>query len=109
MTAELWRLLLRARGASSGDVGVVRAILFALLALLEVNEDRMRDICAELGSEVVETMEWVSTVFDGTRGDDGGQGEEGEVKMLAAAVLIRLRDGMEKYRALLVGDMIGMQ
>jgi telomere length regulation protein len=109
MTAELWRLLLRARGASSGDVGVVRAILFALLALLEVNEDRMRDICAELGSEVVETMEWVSTVFDGTRGDDGGQGEEGEVKMLAAAVLIRLRDGVEKYRALLVGDMIGLQ
>jgi telomere length regulation protein len=109
MTAELWRLLLRARGASGGDVGVVRAILFALLALLEVNEGRMRDICAEMGSEVVETMEWVGTVFDGTRGDDGGNGEEGEVKMLAAAVLIRLRDGVEQYRALLVGDMIGMQ
>lgn len=109
MTAELWRLLLRARGASGGDVGVVRAILFALLALLEVNEGRMRDICAEMGSEVVETMEWVSVIFDGTRGDDGGQGEEGEIKMLAAAVLIRLRDGVEKYRALLVGDMIGLQ
>lgn len=108
MTAELWGLLLRARGASGGDVGVVRAVLFALLALLEVNEGRMRDICAEMGSEVVETMEWVGAVFDGTRGDDGGKGEEGEVKMLAAAVLIRLREGVEKYRALLVGDMIGV-
>lgn len=105
MTAELWRLLLKARGAIGGDFGVVRAVLFALLALLEVNEARMRDICSEMGGEVVETMEWVSGVFDGTRGDEG---EEGEVKMLAAAVLIRLRDGVEKYKALLMGDMIGI-
>jgi telomere length regulation protein len=77
------------------------------LALLDVNEERMRDVCAELGSEVVETMEWVSGIFEGTRGDDGGKGDENEVKMLSAAVLIRLREGVEKYRALLVGDMIG--
>ncbi|KAH8910800.1 hypothetical protein BR93DRAFT_874003 [Coniochaeta sp. PMI_546] len=107
MTAELWGVLLRARTAGGGDFGVVRAVLFSLLALLDVNEERMRDVCAELGSEVVETMEWVSGVFEGTRGDDGAKGEENEVKMLSAAVLIRLREGVEKYRALLVGDMIG--
>lgn len=107
MTAELWGVLLRARTAGGGDVGVVRAVLFSLLALLDVNEERMRDVCSEMGSEVVETMEWVSGIFEGTRGGDGGQGEESEVKMLSAAVLIRLREGVEKYRALLVGDMIG--
>ncbi|KAB5580559.1 telomere length regulation protein-domain-containing protein [Coniochaeta sp. 2T2.1] len=107
MTADLWGVLLRARTVGGGDMGVVRAVLFGLLALLNVNEERMRDVCAEMGSEVVETLEWVSGVFEGTRGDDGGKGEEGEVKMLAAAVLIRLREGVEKYRALLVGDMIG--
>lgn len=87
---------------------MVRAVMFSLLALLNVNEDRMREICAEMGSEVVETMEWVDSVFEGTRGDDGGKGEENELKMLSAAVLIRLREGVEKYRALLVGDMIGL-
>jgi telomere length regulation protein len=107
MTAELWGLLLRARTAGGGDVGVVRAVLFSLLALLDVNEEKMRDICAEMGSEVVETMEWVSSIFEGTRGHEGGKGEENEVKMLSAAVLIRLREGVEKYRALLMGDMIG--
>jgi telomere length regulation protein len=107
MTAELWGVLLRARTAGAGDMGVVRAILFSLLALLDVNEDRMKDICAEMGSQVVETMEWVSDVFDRTRGDDGGRGEENEVKMLSAAVLIRLREGVERYKALLMGDMIG--
>lgn len=108
MTAELWAVLLRARTAGGGDVGVVRAVLFSLLALLDVNEERMRDVCAELSSEVVETMEWVSGLFEGTRGADGGRGEENEVKMLSAAVLIRLREGVEKYRALLIGDMIGV-
>jgi telomere length regulation protein len=107
MTSELWGVLLRSRTAGGGDVGVVRAILFSLLALLEVNEGRMRDVCAEMGSEVVETMEWVSSIFEGTRGEGGGKGEENEVKMLSAAVLIRLREGVEKYKALLVGDMIG--
>lgn len=107
MTTELWGVLLRARTAGGGDVGVVRAVLFSLLALLDVNGERMRDVCAEMGTEVVETMEWVSGIFEGTRGGDGGQGEENEVKMLSAAVLIRLREGVERYRALLVGDMIG--
>lgn len=107
MTAELWGVLLRARTAGGGDVGVARAVLFSLLALLDVNEDRMRDVCADMGPEVVETMEWVAGIFEGTRGGDGGKGEEDEVKMLSAAVLIRLREGVEKYRAVLVGDMIG--
>lgn len=107
MTAELWALLLNTsvRAHCVGDLTVTHAVLFALLAMLDVNEDRMRDVCRDMSSEVVETQEWVTAVFEGIRGGDAG--EENDAKMLAAAVLIRLRDGMEKYRLLLVGDMIG--
>lgn len=106
MTTELWGLLLGSsvRAQASGDLGVTHAVLFTLLTLLDVNGDRMRDLCLSQGKEVVETQEWVAQVFETTRGEDGG--EENEVKMLAAGVLIRIRDGMEKYRMLLMGDMI---
>ncbi|KAJ9142084.1 Telomere length regulation protein [Pleurostoma richardsiae] len=106
MTSELWGLLLGSgvRAHAAGDLGVTHAVLFALLTLLEVNADRLRDLCRDNGREVVETQEWVAQVFEKTRGEDGG--EENEVKMLAAGVLIRLREGMDKYRMLLVGDMI---
>lgn len=107
MTTELWELLLGSsvRAHAVGDLGVTHAVLFALLTLLEVNGDRMRDICQGMPREVVETQEWVAQIFSGTRGEDGG--EENDVKMLAAGVLIRIREGMDKHRALLMGEMIG--
>lgn len=107
MTAEVWELLLGSsvRAHAVGDLGVTHAVLFALLTLLEVNGDRMRDICQGMPREVVETQEWVAQIFGGIRGEDGG--EENDVKMLAAGVLIRIREGMDKHRALLMGEMIG--
>ncbi|ROV97217.1 hypothetical protein VSDG_04719 [Cytospora chrysosperma] len=108
MTAELWGLLLGSsvQAQAAGDLGVTHAVLFALLTMLEVNEGRMRDVCQSMAREVVETQEWVAQIFGGIRGDGGG-GEENDVRMLAAGVLIRIREGMEKYRALLMGEMIG--
>ncbi|KAK1467940.1 telomere length regulation protein [Colletotrichum cuscutae] len=106
MTAELWDLLLGVRAHVNGDVPGTHALLVALAAMLEVNEaSDMRRLCEAHPREVVETQEWVSGVFNGTRGDDGG--EENNVKMLSAAVLIKLQEATEKYRALLLGDMIG--
>ncbi|KAK3488943.1 telomere length regulation protein-domain-containing protein [Neurospora hispaniola] len=109
MTGELWRLLLSTsvRAQAVGDVGITQAVLFGLLTLLDVNEDRMRDVCQELGREVVETEGWVASVFEGLRGGDEG-GEEERTKMLAAGVLVRLREGVEKYRLMMVGDLIGL-
>jgi telomere length regulation protein len=109
MTAELWGLLLNTgvRAQAVGDLSVTQSLLFAFLALLDVNDDRMRDVCQDLGREVVETQEWVAGVFGGLRGGDGG--DEEQVKMLAAGVLVRLNEGMEKYRLLMVGDLIGYQ
>lgn len=108
MTTELWGLLLGSsvRAHAVGDLGVTHAVLFALLTVLEVNGNRMRDICQTMAREVVETREWVAQVFQGLRGDDVG-GEESDAKALAAGVLVRLQEGMEKYRMLLMGDMVG--
>jgi telomere length regulation protein len=105
LTSELWYLLLRVRQHVIGDMAGTKGWFVAMAALLEVNEGDMRKLCETQGREVVETREWASAVFERTRGEDGG--EENEVKMLAAGVLIRLGEAIEKYQALLMGDMIG--
>ncbi|KAJ8121666.1 hypothetical protein ONZ43_g1943 [Nemania bipapillata] len=116
MTAELWDLVLGVRGRclsvnntdsdGDGDVAVTHAVLMALAALLDVNEGDVRGLCERQGRQVVETMEWVSSVFDNTRGGESA-GEENDVKMLAAGILIRLREAVDKYQAVLMGDLIG--
>ncbi|GAB0134814.1 hypothetical protein EsDP_00003170 [Epichloe bromicola] len=105
ITSELWDLLLRVRVHVMGDVGATKGWLVAISVLLEVNEDNMRRLCEEQSREVVESREWVSAVFERTRGEDGG--DENDVKMLAAGVLIKLGEVIEKYQALLMGDLIG--
>ncbi|KAI8964842.1 telomere length regulation protein-domain-containing protein [Daldinia sp. FL1419] len=110
MTSEFWDLLLGVRGQCVGDLSITQAVLFGFIALLDVNEGDMRGLCERQGREVVESVEWVSGVFNNLRGGDVGSeggGEENEVKMLAAGVLIRLREAVDKYQAVLMGDLIG--
>ncbi|KAG5960573.1 hypothetical protein E4U57_008155 [Claviceps arundinis] len=107
MTSELWTLLLRVRTHVNGDVPATKSWLVALSVLLEVNADNMRRLCQEQSREVLESREWVSGVFERTRGEDGG--EENQAKMLAAGVLIKLGEVIETYQAFLMGDMIGFQ
>ncbi|KAI0459314.1 telomere length regulation protein [Xylaria acuta] len=116
MTAELWDLLLGVRGRclgsntaeseSEGDLAVTHAVLLAFAALLDVNEGDVRGLCERQGRQVVETMEWVENVFSNMRGGDT-TGEENDVKMLAAGILIRFREAVERYQAVLMGDLIG--
>ncbi|KAI1118966.1 telomere length regulation protein [Nemania sp. NC0429] len=116
MTAELWDLLLGVRGRclstnptdadGEGDLVVTHAVLLALAALLDVNEGDVRGLCERQGRQVVESMEWVGDVFHNTRGGDG-TGEENDVKMLAAGILIRLREAVDKYQSVLMGDLVG--
>ncbi|KAI1166843.1 telomere length regulation protein-domain-containing protein [Nemania serpens] len=116
MTAELWDLLLGVRGRclstnptdadGEGDLVVTHAVLLALAALLDVNEGDVRGLCERQGRQVVESMEWVGDVFHNTRGGDS-TGEENDVKMLAAGILIRLREAVDKYQSVLMGDLIG--
>lgn len=107
LTSELWDLLLGVRVHVLGDLGAMKGWLVAMASLLEVNGGDLRRLCENQGREVMETREWVAMVFEKTRGEDGG--EENDVKMLAAGVLIRLGEAIEKYQALLMGDMIGFQ
>ncbi|KAJ6782493.1 hypothetical protein PWT90_05296 [Aphanocladium album] len=104
MTSELWDLLLGVRVHVLEDRGALRGWLVAMAALLQVNGDNMRGLCEAHGRNIFETREWVGGVFERIRGDDSG-GEENDVKMLAAGVLIRLGEAVEKYQALLLGDM----
>ena len=112
MTAELWSLLLSSsvQAHCAGDVLVTHAVLFALMALLDVNENRVRELCRDLPREVVQTRDWALQVLENnrSRGDDVANGsQESEIQMLAAGTYIRLTEGMESYRNLLLGEMIG--
>ncbi|PTB65456.1 hypothetical protein BBK36DRAFT_1121668 [Trichoderma citrinoviride] len=105
LTSELWDLLLAVRVHTQDDLGALKGWFVAMASLLEVNDGDMRRLCEAQGREVVETREWAATVFNRIRGEDGG--EENEVKMLSAGVLIKLGEAIEKYQALLMGNMIG--
>ena len=102
MTSEFWDLLLSLRTQSIGDITVVESMLFAFLTLLEVNEDKW-GLVERHGRQLLETQEWVEGVF----GRVGGGSEEDErVRMLAAGCLVRIREVVEKYQALLMGDLV---
>lgn len=106
ITSELWDLLLGVRVHVLEDLGALKGWLVAMAALLQVNGDDMRRLCEDHGRAIFETREWVGGVFERIRGDDNG-GQESDVKMLAAGVLIKLGEAVERYQSLLMGDMAG--
>jgi telomere length regulation protein len=76
MTSELWDVLLAARAGALAERrrGVLEALLFALLMLLEVNENKER-LAREHAREIVETQEWARLVLERTAaGDEEGIG-----------------------------------
>jgi telomere length regulation protein len=101
MTSEFWDLLLSLRQQS--DPTILEALLFAMLTLLEMNEDKRR-LAEEHSKELLETQEWVTMVFEAT-GEGGGNADGERVRMLAASLLVRTREVVEKYQRLLVGEM----
>jgi telomere length regulation protein len=106
MTSEFWDLLLGLRTHAVGDIAIMDAMLFAFLTILEINEDKRRLVEAH-GREMLETQEWVEGVFG--RLGSGGSEEDERVRMLAAGCLIRIREMVEKYQALLLGDLASFQ
>ena len=102
MTSEFWDLLLSLRPRAT-DPSVLEALLFAFLTLLDINENDQRRLAEEHAKELLETQEWVGNVFELI----GGGSEEGDRKrMLAASVLMRTKDVVEKYQRMLMGNMI---
>ncbi|KAF2875043.1 telomere length regulation protein-domain-containing protein [Massariosphaeria phaeospora] len=102
MTREFWDLLLSVRGLAANDKAVLGALLFALLMLLETNEDQER-LATEQAKELLETQQWVKMVFDGL---GAGSDEDEKVRVLAAGVLVRAQEVVEKYQRRMVGAMM---
>ncbi|CZT03047.1 hypothetical protein WAI453_012244 [Rhynchosporium graminicola] len=102
MTSEFWDLCLGLRAQSTGDVMVLEALLFAFLTILEVNADK-RGLVEGFGRQMLETQEWVEAVIG--RLGVGGSEEDERLRMLAAGLLVRIRENVEKYQALLLGDL----
>ena len=100
MTSEFWDLLLSLRPRAT-DPSILDALLFAVLTLLDINVDNQRRFAEEQAKELLETQGWVESVFETV----GGGSEEGDrIRMLAAGVLVRTRQVVEKYQRLLMGD-----
>ena len=101
MTSELWDLLLSVRTTASSDSLVLESLLFALLTLLEVNEDKQM-LVRDHSKELLETQEWAELVFERIEGTD----EEGSrAKMLAASLLLQCRKIVSDFQRLLMGDL----
>ena len=82
----------------------LEAVLFALLVLLEVNLESggKQRLVQEHAMELQETQKWTELVF--SKFDERLGGEEGSrVKMLAASVLIKLKEVVEWYQGVLFG------
>ncbi|KAH6675690.1 telomere length regulation protein-domain-containing protein [Halenospora varia] len=106
MTSEFLDLLLGLRTKSLSDSALLEALLFSFLTVLEVNEDKRRLVEAH-GREMLEMQEWVESVF--ARLGKGSGDEEDRVRVLAAGVLVRIRECVEKYQSLLMGDLVSFQ
>ncbi|KAK0654421.1 Telomere length regulation protein TEL2-like protein [Lasiodiplodia hormozganensis] len=102
MTSELWDLLLAVRAPALSDSAILEGVVFAMLMLLEVNENQQR-LVHDHGRELLETQEWVKMVFDRT---GGGSDEEERVRTLAAGVLVKCGEVVEKYQGSLMGEMM---
>ena len=102
MTSEFWLLILSLRTTATGDAAILEALLFAILTLLDVNEDK-RGIAQDYARELLETQAWVEVVFEKV----GGGSEEGErIRTLAAGVLVGIKEIIDKHQRMLLGDMV---
>jgi telomere length regulation protein len=110
ITTEFWDLLLslRTNALNENDVKILDALLFAFLTLLELNEDKQR-LADEHAKELVETQEWAKLVLSQyTSAINSDQDEGGKVKMLAAAVVVKCHEVVERWQRLMLGDLVDM-
>ena len=91
------------RGAARDALPVLEALLFSFLTILEINNNDPRRIAEDHGSELVETQAWVEKTLENL---GGGSKEDDKVRVLAASVLVRATEIVDKYRKMLVGNVM---
>lgn len=102
MTREYWDLLLSVRGSASKDKLVLNAVLFGFLMILETNENKER-LATDQGKELLETQAWVQMIFEGL---GAGSEEDERVRVLAAGVVVKCQEVVEKYQRRMAGMMM---
>lgn len=104
MTSEFWDLCLGLRMQAMTDTVVQEALLFSFMTILEINDGDLRGLAERHGRELLETREWVDGVF---KGIGTGSEEDEKRRLLAAGVLVRIGECVEKWQRLMVGDAVG--
>ncbi|CAG8543642.1 6417_t:CDS:10 [Paraglomus occultum] len=91
---EFWDLILSIRYYS--DPIVQGSILYSLSIIL--NMVAKRDIAELHGKELIESQEWVTSVFEKL--------EDERLKSMAALILVRIKNIVGEYQRLLIGELL---
>lgn len=103
LTTEFWSLLLSLRTTVLDARPALEALLFSLLTLLEINGQNQRRVAEDHAKELLETQAWAEMVLERI---GGGSPEDESIRVLAAGVLLRTREVVEKYQRLLMGVLV---
>ena len=103
MTVEFWALLLSVRAAALNAKPVLEALLFSFLTLLDLNGNDQRRIAEDHSRELLETQAWVQQIMENLA---TGAQEDEKIRVLAAGVLVRAQEVVDKYQRLLLGELV---
>ena len=103
MTVEFWALLLSVRMAALAAKPVLEALLFGFLTILDINSNDQRRIAEDHSRELLETQAWTEQVLENL---GMGSKEDEKVRLLAAGVMVRAKEVVDKYQRLLMGEMV---
>lgn len=101
MSAEFWDVLLAMRNKAT-DMSILKALLFGILTLLNINDNNEGRLAADHSRQLLETREWVQLVHRNL----GGESEEDHHRRsLAEAVLVMIGSIIDKYQRSMLGDL----
>ncbi|TGZ84043.1 hypothetical protein EX30DRAFT_303421 [Ascodesmis nigricans] len=100
MTTEIWPVIKAARihGGQTVTEAALVAVLLVLESLTEKGVEGRREIVERWGGEITELWSWIDAVMN----DDTVSGE-GDMKVLAAAVAVKVQEAVEGLQRLLMG------
>lgn len=121
MTAELWDLLLSVRQKAQNETSSLEALLFGLLSLFKINEDKRR-LAQEHAKEIMETLQWTEEILhrlelgsDSTyaqnwgalpRSNNDGVSGDNRCRALASGLLMAAKEVVDAHNRLMLGDML---
>ena len=104
LTSDLLTMCLasRLRGVALSHLPVLESLLFCFLTVLDVNSSTERNLVVDHGNEILEIKTWVENVLERTT---SGDAETDRVRGLAAGVLLRCAEVIERHQQEIMGKM----